>query len=333
MTDRRRHFVLLGIAVSAVLLWLSVRGTNLSEIGAALAAANPIWIVPYLLALCSSYWLKALRWRWLLSSACDARAGQLFAPIMIGHLGNLALPAQLGELVRVACAARQLHIPASTAFSSIVLERIFDLLTVLFVFGVALLLGADASPLLMRAGTAVAAIAMALTILTAAYLAWTQRFVWFVGVVTAKLPQKARDPLLSSLEQGATGVQTLRQPSVLVRVVAYSILQWSCLLLCVHLSLIALGIEVPIAAPLLVLGFAVVSVTLPTSPGFVGAIQIAFAIGLEPFGVGADRAVAASVYYHVLAVAAVLVLGLFSLKQMGQTFRRAREEAERIEIG
>jgi uncharacterized membrane protein YbhN (UPF0104 family) len=98
----------------------------------------------------------------------------------------------------------------------------------------------------------------------------------------------------------------------------------------VHFSLAALGIDVPVSAPLLVLGLAVASVTLPTSPGFVGAIQVAFTIGLAPFGVGPDRAFAASVYYHLLAVTAVIVLGLVSLKQMGQTFRRAREDAEKI---
>ena len=284
-----------------------------------------------MLALCSSYWLKAVRWKWLLSSACDARGDQLFAPIMIGHLGNLVLPAQLGELVRVACVANQVRIPLSAALSSIILERIFDLLTVLLIFGLALLLGASASPVLVQAGIVVAVVTVILAAVAAGYLVWTQKFVSIVGVVTAKLPTRIRAPVLSSLEQGTAGVQALRQPRVLGRVVVYSLLQWGCLLLCVEFSLIALGIQVPVSATLLVLGFTVVSVTLPTSPGFVGAIQIAFVIGLEPFRVTADRAVAASVYYHLLAVAAVIVLGLFSLRQIGQTFGRAREDAERIE--
>ncbi len=326
----RRYVVLLGIAISGALLWLAVRGTNVSEIGSALATADPVWIVPYLLAAYASYWLKSFRWRWLLSSACDTRARKLFAPIMIGHLGNLVLPAQLGELVRVVCVSKQIRIPHSTALSSMVVERIFDLLTVLLIFGLALLLGAEASPILMRAGMIVATLTVVLAMVTTAYVAWTHEFVSIVGAVTKRLPQSMRVRLLSSLEHGVTGVHALRRPSVLARVVVYSLLHWGCWLLCVHFSLAALGIDVPVSAPLLVLGLAVASVTLPTSPGFVGAIQVAFTIGLAPFGVGPDRAFAASVYYHLLAVTAVIVLGLFSLKQMGQTFRRAREDAEKI---
>jgi len=327
----RRYLALTGIAVSGIFLWLALRDTNLSQIGKALASADPVWIGPYLLALISSYWLKSLRWRWILSSACDARAGELFPSIMIGYLGSLVLPVQLGELVRVAAVAKQVRITHSAALSSIILERIFDLLTVLLIVGGALLLGAEASPVLLRAGILVSAGTLILATVTAAFFLWTQKFVSIVGVATTRLPKTIRARLLSSIEHGATGVDALRQPSVLARVVAYTFLQWGCLLLCVHFSIIALGIEVPGSASILVLGLTVMSLTLPTSPGYVGAIQIAFTIGLEPFGVSADRAFAASVYYHLLAAAAVVVLGGFSLKQMGQTLRRAREDAEAIE--
>jgi hypothetical protein len=61
--------------------------------------------------------------------------------------------------------------------------------------------------------------------------------------------------------------------------------------------------------------------SLPSGPGYVGSIQLAFTLGLAPFGVAAGPAIAASVFYHVLVCGSLIVAGLIALHRLGGTLR------------
>ena len=323
--------VVVGIAVSGLFLWLALRGTDPTAILAALRKADPRWAVPYFAALSASYLFKAARWKRLLIAAPEASVRRLLPPIMVGHLGNLLLPVQLGELLRIAAATRQIRAPVPMVIASIVIERAFDLATVLLILIAALALGAQQSPALERA-TLVTAVFLSLLTLSAIVLFLGSR--WIAAPASAlrrALPDTIRLRVLATARQASEGLQVFKSPGALGRVIALSILQWGSLLFCVWFSLIALGIEAPPAAILLVLGFSVVGVSLPTSPGFIGAIQLAFALGLGPFGIDVDRAFAASVYYHLLAVLAVIVFGIVGLRDIGMRLSRIRDEAEGLD--
>jgi hypothetical protein len=73
-----------------------------------------------------------------------------------------------------------------------------------------------------------------------------------------------------------------------------------------------------------------VAVALPTSQGFVGSVQAAYVLALLPYSVSKEAAIAASIYFHVLAYASVVVAGLIFLNKAGQSLRsllRAQEPA------
>jgi uncharacterized membrane protein YbhN (UPF0104 family) len=61
--------------------------------------------------------------------------------------------------------------------------------------------------------------------------------------------------------------------------------------------------------------------SLPSGPGYVGSIQLAFTLGLAPFGVAAGTAIATSLFYHVLVCGSLIVAGLIALHRLGGTLR------------
>ena len=63
-----RGKVWLGVAVSAVLLWVAVRGVSLDEVLQQLRQVHPAWLVPLIVSIFLRFWLTALRWQLLLQA-------------------------------------------------------------------------------------------------------------------------------------------------------------------------------------------------------------------------------------------------------------------------
>jgi uncharacterized membrane protein YbhN (UPF0104 family) len=135
------------LLLAAALLWLALQGTDLSEIAAALRAADWMWLPVLAGLLLASHALRA--WRWMLlvdglprrQGARQARAGETFAALMIGYMVNYAAP-RLGEITRTATLSKRTGHPFSALFGTVVLERLLDvvmlglgLLTVPFLLG------------------------------------------------------------------------------------------------------------------------------------------------------------------------------------------------------
>jgi len=326
----RQHMLLaLGIATGLLFLWLALREANLAEIVDALSTAQWWQAGPFLVALFTFYWIKTARWRALLSPIRELPTRTLFPAVMIGYAGSTVLPMQLGELLRTYVTGRTHDLRVSAVLASILLERVFDLLTILVLLSAALLLGTTLSEAMLDASYLIAGLVFVCVAIISFTIFRPESFVKFCETLLMPLPQRLRASLLEQINLGTTGLASLRAPRLLRRVIVTSLAQWACMALCCYISLTALNIDVPLSAASIVLIFTVISVTLPTSPGFVGSIQLAYTLALAPYGVSAGIAFAASVFFHVLAYFSVLIVGFFFMYRFGYTFNAARVAALR----
>jgi len=327
-TGKRRLLILAGVAISAVFLWYSLRGTDFARIGEALARANWWLSLPMLGSYCLYYWIKALRWRMLLAPMTKTTARAIFSPMMIGFMFNNILPAHLGEFVRMYLGARQLGIRNTQVLATIVLERMFDFLSVVFFLGLVLLVGKDVPPTLVHIGYVTALVGLAFMAVAAVYITWTTPFLAFVKRVSFFVPRKIRDAILHQLEIGVQGLFALKQPRLLAGIVITSLAQWACMGVSAYLAIVAVGIETRMSAAFVVLAATTFGVTLPAAPGFLGSIQAAFKAALTPYKVSATAAFAASAFFHVPTYLIVTLPGLYLLKRTGYKMKQIREEAE-----
>lgn len=129
---------LLGAAFLLGFAALIVTSVDLVSIRDALITADYRWLplvaVIYVLAL----FARAARWYILLGKRLSLR--KAFHVSNIGYMLNALLPLRAGEVARVLLATRETPpVPMMTTLSTILLERLFDLLIVFGIFGVSLL--------------------------------------------------------------------------------------------------------------------------------------------------------------------------------------------------
>ena len=323
----RFSLIALGVFASATFLWLSFRNTDIAEIRTTLASANPYWVVPFLLLLFGFYWLKSRRWRDLLSPTRSLRSADLFPAVMIGYAGTAVLPMQMGELVRAFVVSRKQSMSYALVLGSIGIERVFDFLSVLAILGVVLVAGENIPQAMRMAGYVVATGCLIALTLTTLLVTQTEMILRFIRTAFGWLPKRFVQKTLEQMRQISMGFQVLRHPQVLIAVAVNSLVQWLLMGGCILFSLWAFDIDVPPTAAAMVLVATIIGVSLPTSPGYVGNIQLAFALALLPYGVSRESAIAASIYYHILAYVSVVVTGFIFLHRYGYQLGKLRREA------
>jgi uncharacterized membrane protein YbhN (UPF0104 family) len=318
----RNHAVLLiGIALSALFLWIAARDVDLAQIKSALAAADLRWAAIVLALLFGFCFAKGWRWSLLLNLASLRGTLALTRAVLVGYAATSLLPLQLGEVVRAWAATRVVERSLAPIVVSIALERVLDLLAVLVVLATVLLLGGPLPAGLLRAGWLFGVASLLLLAALVIYVAFTDATLRMVARLAAPLPERARNVLLDQLRRGADGAASLRSPSMCLWLGVSSLVQWFLMAGCIAASFAALGLDLPFAAAGSVLGLTIIGMSLPSGPGYVGSIQLAFTLGLAPFGVAAGTAIATSLFYHVLVCGSLIVAGLIALHRLGGTLR------------
>jgi uncharacterized membrane protein YbhN (UPF0104 family) len=127
------HLAVSGVALAAVVWWAARQ--PLPSLPHAGAALPPLGAGLALYALATL--LRGERWRALLGDG-GARCprGDAYALTTIGYMGNNALPARAGDLLKAFLTARRTTAPAASVFGVLVAERMLDIAALGLVFAV-----------------------------------------------------------------------------------------------------------------------------------------------------------------------------------------------------
>jgi uncharacterized protein (TIRG00374 family) len=317
----------LGLAVGALFLWLAIRDVQWALVTASLRDAN-LWLTfPFLVSLGLFYWLKAIRWSYLLLPAKKVSARDLVPPMIIGFAGNNVLPVRLGELLRVFVLGKEQNIPKSMVLATVVLERMFDAISLLIILTTATYVASIISVDL----TTVRRLLMVVVVITftAAYgIVFAPK--WLAQTAKsalAVLPDSFGESVSVRFGYLQQGFASLRQKKALVQIFLNSLVQWLFMSFCVVLAIQAFNVNVPPVAAIFVLGLVVAGISIPSAPGFVGTIEYCFVLGLGFFGVDASAALGIGLFYHAITFTSVTLAGAFCLRRYNTSLGRLRHEA------
>jgi hypothetical protein len=284
------------------------------------------------LALAAFFWLKAWRWRLLLKPVGDFHtARDLVPPMMIGFAFNNLLPAHLGDFARAVIFARQTGLKATASLSTIVLERVFDIVAILLLLGGGLAFVPGLDPSVRNTALLFAALASAFVVVALIYVFWTRPFVALAEGILARLPLipvRLRSKVAGLLEAGADGLSSLKRPRLLAGIFASSLGQWLLNGVIVYLALGSFGVWVSPLVSCIVLGVTALAVAVPSTPGYVGVIQACFMSVLQLFTDDQPNVFAASVYYHVAQYVPVTLIGLYYFRPTGLKLTEVEAAAE-----
>lgn len=125
-----------GIAISVFFLYLTMRPINMSDLWTALLSFRWLYAIPFLAVTFLSMYIRAIRWHFLMRPTAILSPQRLFSPMMVGFGLNSLLPARAGEFARAYVLSAREKLPFTSVFATIVVERIFDMLTLLFLLAV-----------------------------------------------------------------------------------------------------------------------------------------------------------------------------------------------------
>lgn len=324
-----------GITVSAGCLWFAIRGLlddpdAISKARHAFSHADYRTLLPIMGLTAVFYWFKACRWRLLLKPIGDFRVSRdLFPFVMIGFGFNNILPVHMGEVIRVLMFSKHARVKVSATASSVVLERIFDSISVLTLLSIGLALVPGLSPTIRKNTMMLAVGVGALVLAMLLYVFCTQSFINISTAVLSRiLPHKWLVRTTGALAAGATGLGALKQPRLVVGIWSLSLGNWIVNGMVIHLALWSFGLPSGLLISCIVLGLTAIGAAVPSAPGYFGVIQLCFISVLGLFTNDEAGILAASFYYHLTEYAIVTLAGLYYFNTVGVTLAEASAEAD-----
>ena len=266
-----------GVPVSAVFLWLAIRGTDLSEVRAALANARVGPLVLALGAFVLLYAAQAERWRRI--AAVPTLGWTAYAEMVVSAVAcNNVMPARIGDLLRADWLRRRGGIPAGRALATVILDRSCDIV-VLFVLLVATLPEVTGSRWSLRIAlgtlTLVAGIAL-LLVFARAYTTRRPR----ARLTSRRLVRR----IVRDVVEGLAEPMGRRRLAVALALSVVAWVAFAAAAICVGRSV---GLHLSLVDALFATAVINLGVAIPSSPGFVGTYQW---LGVASLGVaGVDR--------------------------------------------
>jgi len=316
----------LGIGVSALCVWLSMKDVHLSEVLAALRVANGFGFVAVMAVTLFGFWVRAVRWRWFIDAGRPLGLPSLFSATMIGFMANNVLPFRLGEFVRPWALARRERLSKTTLLATVVVERAVDMLTLLGIFGVTMLVhpiaeSSDAGRLVQWGARLLVGLCIGLTLFVIAVERNRRLAQALVRFVTRPLPGAAAERVGHMLEHFIEGLGLFRDVGRLTVVFALSFAMFLCFACALAISLWSLGIDLPWDAGLVLLVITAIGIMVPAAPGYIGTLNIACTAGLALFGVGKSMSVPFSWFYFFSQWLPITAVGLICLNREGLSLR------------
>lgn len=290
-----------GLALRAALvaavaggLFFFLRGLDFSALAGALARAS---LAPIALGIALNFvnvWCKANYWQAMLRPVQHVPVGRLFRYTIASAAGSVLAPARAGEALRLWFLKQHHGLPLPLSAAVFGMEKLLDLLALLVL------------------------------LLPLPWL-WPERPP-FVGVVVRVLMGVALAAAIAlfvasrnkSLRERALfkGFELLRHPRSLARAFAFVLASWLADLTVVWLVIVALGIDAPPSAGVLILLAVNLAIAIPAAPAQAGTLELGALAAFKLLGLAPGPGLAFALLYHALQVVPILLVGLIDGRRL-----------------
>lgn len=123
---------IISVGLTLVFLYIAFHDVNFGDVLGIISNASVLWIIIFAVTNVFSHYIRALRWKIILSSVKpDTKMKNLFGSLMIGYGVNCVTP-KLGEIARAVLIGKWENLSRSSMFGTVILERLIDVLSLGF---------------------------------------------------------------------------------------------------------------------------------------------------------------------------------------------------------
>jgi uncharacterized membrane protein YbhN (UPF0104 family) len=210
--------------------------------------------------------------------------------------------------------------------ATIVVERAIDMLTLLAIFGIALLVApiAENTPAghLVQGG---ARILLVLSAVLTVFVITAERNRAFAHALLRLAPSGMRTRAGRLLDRFLDGFALFRDLGRLVQVFALSFGMFLSFSVALWITAWSLGIALPWYSGLVMLVVTAIGIMVPAAPGYVGTLNVACTAGLALYGVDKTPASAFGWFYFFSQWLPITTVGLWFLNREGLSLRSLEE--------
>ncbi|MEI6632476.1 MAG: lysylphosphatidylglycerol synthase transmembrane domain-containing protein [Chlamydiota bacterium] len=318
----------LGYAISAVILCIIAfkLRDEWGKVAESLSRFDYRVLVPALAIYVAGFMLRAVRWQCMLAPLKRIKFTSSFNVVMIGFMANNILPLRIGEFVRAWALKRKEGVSGSAGFATIVVERVYDGLTLVGLFALVLFFSAT-SPEMKRYAALSAPVFLAAygLLLYAAFR--EEQAARIIKGFTLVLPLRLRtraDSLVDSFMPGLRFLSSWRSQGT---VIALSFAIWFMEGCVFWIVMRGFDMATPPYAAFFTLVIVNIAIMVPAGPGYMGTFEAAAVVALAPFHVSDSAAISYILVVHALQYVSVTALGLYFMNASGWSLREI-EEAE-----
>jgi glycosyltransferase 2 family protein len=308
------------LLLAGLIIWWFGRRLDWDQVKLAIRKSDWRLILAAAAIILIAYLWRAIRWQALLKPLTETSLREVWVATCVGF-GAILLIGRAGEVVRpVVLPMRDHRVRPAASFVTIMIERLYDSVTVVLLFALSLLwlkpTGGDGTAF-ARARIAGAVLVGILIVAVGLLILFRTRSQAVIGWLDQRINARSslavriKHAILSTLEQLATALTVLSDIRLLALTVFWSVVLWgsvSCgnLLVCR-----AFGVPFGFAQVFFVLGWSMVGSAVPTPGGAAGAFHAATGAALVLLGVGRDHAAAMAIIMHLVDFAPAAMVGLF----------------------
>lgn len=253
-------------------LWLAIRQVTWPRVLMEIQAADWSLFLLGSLLLVVTWVVFAIRWRLLLMGAAPIKWSDAFSYIMIGYLGNAVFPLRLGDVGRILLTSRKYGVSYVFASTTVILERLIDVLTMLALAGLLMLI--VPVPELIRHGVQVAALTATGIFVLLTLVARSQGgFAHLESYLSRYRSYRFLIFGFDILHKFAQALKVTGSHRKIVTVGLLSLLSWGIAGLSMFCYVRAFQLPVPWIAALFVLVITNLGSAIPSSPGFIGVFE------------------------------------------------------------
>jgi glycosyltransferase 2 family protein len=308
----RRLLTLATIVITVVFSYIALSGIDFGEAWQALKSCDYWWLIPALGAFGLGNVARALRWRSLFAPGRRPRLAPTLDATMIGYFYNNIMPARVGEAARVIVLTKRTPVPPVETVGTVVVERLYDVVTILAIFFVA-------QPWLPHVSwfkaAAIAAIVLALAVTAVATIlvVYGERPLRFLLRPLGRIPLFSGDRLERTVSELAHGLSGLRNKKVAGEAFMWTIVAWMLTALCSYLVSLAFHLNLPFACGVLVAVAVGLSMILPSPPAAIGVFEGAAILALKAYGLPKSTILPYALILHAVNFVPFVFVGVFLL--------------------
>jgi uncharacterized protein (TIRG00374 family) len=312
-TVSRSILAWLGLLVSAAFTYLAVRHVHFHEVWVGLRTSEYEWLLPALAALALCMLLRAIRWQYMFAAETRPGLAATSSSLLIGYFFNSVLPARAGEAVRIVALNQRAGTSRAETASTVVAERLYDVLGLLVLFFVAL-------PWLPHVSWLRAAVVLAIAVAGGVAAGVLVLKLFGARPLRFALRPLARLPIFSTqrveilAENLVHGLAALRRPRLALAVFFWTMASWVAAAVSAWFVMRGFTLGVSSTAALLVVVATNLAMILPSSPSGIGVYEAAVLAAMSPYGVSKSAALPFALVFHAVNFFPYIAVGLYLLR-------------------